>query len=77
METGIGRLHNIALACLPNFKLPGDISASDRYYERDIVDPPIALEPDGTIQVPREPGIGRPVNEGALEGYLVRRERLW
>jgi O-succinylbenzoate synthase len=77
LETGIGRLHNVALATLPNFTLPGDISASDRYYERDIVDPPVRLNPGGTIAVPREPGIGARVDETALQGFALRQERLW
>jgi len=58
LESGIGRAGNVALASLPNFKLPGDISASDRYYKQDIVDPPFRLLPDGTMVVPTKPGIG-------------------
>jgi o-succinylbenzoate synthase len=58
LESGIGRAGNVALASLPNFKLPGDISASDRYYRQDIVDPPFRLLPDGTMVVPTKPGIG-------------------
>jgi len=58
LESGIGRAGNVALASLPNFKLPGDISASDRYYKQDIVDPPFRVLPDGTMVVPTKPGIG-------------------
>ena len=58
LETGIGRAHNIHLASLPNFSLPGDIAASKRYYEPDLIDPPIEVAADGTIAVPEEPGIG-------------------
>jgi len=58
LETGIGRAHNIALASLPGFVLPGDISASDRYYHADIVDPPFVLNDDSTISVPTGPGLG-------------------
>ena len=58
LESGIGRAHNIALASLPNFTLPGDISASSRYFARDIVDPPVALEVGGRVSVPTKPGIG-------------------
>jgi O-succinylbenzoate synthase len=58
LESGIGRAHNIHLASLPNFRLPGDIAASKRYYVPDLIDPPIEVAPDGTIEVPREPGIG-------------------
>ncbi|MGH9174337.1 MAG: o-succinylbenzoate synthase [Vicinamibacterales bacterium] len=58
LESGIGRAHNIHLASLPNFSLPGDIAASKRYYEPDLIDPPIEVASDGTIAVPEEPGIG-------------------
>ena len=58
LESGIGRAGNVALASLTNFKLPGDISASDRYYKQDIVDPPFRVLPDGTMVVPTKPGIG-------------------
>lgn len=77
LETGIGRLHNIALATLPNFTLPGDISASSRYYERDLIDPPVRLTDRGTIAVPTGPGIGHAVDEDALAAFSVRQERLW
>ena len=58
LESGIGRAHNIHLASLPNFTLPGDIAASKRYYEPDLIDPPIDIAKDGTIAVPTSPGIG-------------------
>jgi o-succinylbenzoate synthase len=58
LESGIGRAHNIHLATLPNFSLPGDIAASERYYEHDLIDPPIRVSPEGTIAVPSGPGIG-------------------
>jgi O-succinylbenzoate synthase len=58
LETGIGRAHNVHLASLPNFTLPGDIAASRRYYQPDLIDPPIEVRPDGTIPVPDGPGIG-------------------
>jgi len=58
LETGIGRAHNVALASLPGFSLPGDISASARYFHEDIVDPPFVLNDDGTMTVPAGPGIG-------------------
>ncbi len=74
LETGVGRAHNIAIASLPNYTLPGDISASDRYYERDIVIPPFRLNPDGTIDVPQGPGIGVEIDRGFLETVTVRRE---
>ena len=58
LESGIGRAHNIHLASLPNFTLPGDIAASKRYYQPDLIDPPIEVAADGTIAVPDGPGIG-------------------
>jgi len=58
LESGIGRAHNIALASLPGFTLPGDISASSRYFERDIISPAVTVAPDGTVAVPDRPGLG-------------------
>lgn len=73
LETGIGRAANVALASLPNFRLPGDISASDRYYHEDLIDPPFRLNPDSTLTVPSGPGLGvRPV-PARLEKVTLRR----
>jgi len=58
LETGVGRAHNVALATLPNIKYPNDISGSDRYYEKDIVEPPFKVSKHGTISVPKGIGIG-------------------
>jgi O-succinylbenzoate synthase len=58
LESGIGRAHNIALASLPGFTLPGDISASSRYFERDIISPAVTVAADGTVAVPDQPGLG-------------------
>lgn len=58
LETGIGRAHNLHLSTLPCFTLPGDISASDRYFHEDIIQEPFRLNPDGTLTVPTGPGIG-------------------
>jgi O-succinylbenzoate synthase len=58
LETGIGRAHNIHLASLSNFTLPGDIAASKRYYAPDLIEPAIEVAPDGTIGVPEDAGIG-------------------
>jgi O-succinylbenzoate synthase len=76
LETGIGRAHNIALATLPNFTLPGDISASERYYAEDVIDPPVTVTPHGTILVFKGPGIGYNVVEQRLSRYCVRREHV-
>ena len=72
LETGIGRAHNVALSTLPNFRLPGDVSASARYYERDLIDPPFELNAGGTITVPAGPGIGVTVDEEWLDACTVR-----
>ena len=74
LEVGIGRAHNVAIASLPGYTLPGDISASDRYFERDVVDPPFTLNPDGTITVPTGLGLGVEVDLEFLEHVTVRRE---
>ena len=58
LESGIGRAHNIHLASLANFRLPGDIAASRRYYQPDLIEPPVSVRPDGTIVVPTGPGLG-------------------
>lgn len=71
LETGIGRAHNVALASLPNFRLPGDISASDRYWERDLIDPPFQLSDGGTMEVPHRVGLGIDVDESFLDGIRM------
>ncbi|MGH8937713.1 MAG: o-succinylbenzoate synthase [Acidimicrobiia bacterium] len=71
LESGIGRAHNVALATLPGFTLPGDISASSRYWERDVVDPPWILR-DGHLEAPDRPGIGVEVDQQYLARMTVR-----
>lgn len=71
LESGIGRAHNVHLASLAPFTLPADLSASDRYYRDDLVEPPFVLGPGSTLPVPRGPGIGVEVLESS-----VRRARL-
>ena len=61
LESGIGRLANVHLQTLPGFTLPGDTSASARYFEEDLVDPPVVVSPEGTIAVPEGPGIGHEI----------------
>jgi O-succinylbenzoate synthase len=58
LESGIGRAHNIAMSTLANFTLPGDVSASRRYWDQDIIEPEVEVTPQGTIRVPQKPGIG-------------------
>ena len=77
LESGIGRAYNVALASLPNFSLPGDLSPSARYWARDIVDPEWTMDPDGWVEVPRrEPGLGVGVDAERIEALTVRSERL-
>lgn len=67
LETGIGRAFNIHLQTLPGFTLPGDTSETTRYFEEDIVDKPVVLDPDGFIEIPRGPGIGAQVVDAKVE----------
>jgi len=76
LESGIGRAHNIALSTLANFTLPGDVTASKRYWEEDIIDPEVVVSPQGTIGVPRGPGIGFEPRRERIEKLTVRKERL-
>jgi o-succinylbenzoate synthase len=76
LESGIGRAHNIALATLPNFTLPGDISASKRYWARDIIQPPVEVTARGTIAVRDDPGFGYELDRQFLDSITVRRESL-
>lgn len=76
LETGIGRAHNIHLASLANFTLPGDIAASRRYYAPDLIEPPIEVAPDGTIAVPDGPGIGVRVVAERVEAATLRSATL-
>ena len=69
LETGVGRASNLALASLPNFVLPGDISASDRYYARDITHERFVLNSDSTIDVPQGPGLGVTIDEQVLKQF--------
>lgn len=76
LESGVGRAHNIHLASLPNFSLPGDIAASKRYYVPDLIDPPVEVAPDGTIAVPQDAGIGVKIELGRVEAATLRRSSL-
>jgi o-succinylbenzoate synthase len=73
LESGIGRAHNIAMSTLPGFSLPGDVSASQRYWSEDIIEPPVAVTEKGTIQVPEIPGLGYAVKRDRIEKITVRR----
>jgi len=77
LESGIGRAHNIALSTLPGFTLPGDVSASARYWEEDIIEPPVTVSRAGTIKAPTDAGIGFAVNEDRIDDLAVRRETIF
>jgi o-succinylbenzoate synthase len=76
LETGIGRSHNIALSTLPNFTLPGDVSASKRYWKEDIIDPAVEVSPQGFIKVPQTPGRGFALRPDLIEKFTVRKQTL-
>jgi len=76
LESGIGRAHNVALSSLPNFRLPGDVSASKRYWKEDIVEPEIVVSPEGTITVPQKPGRGYELREDLIEKLTVRKQTV-
>jgi O-succinylbenzoate synthase len=76
LETGVGRASNLAIASLPGFTLPGDISASDRYYQRDITNERFRLNPDSTIDVPTGPGLGITIDEQALGQFTLAKLEL-
>ncbi|MGH9904263.1 MAG: hypothetical protein ACRD8U_01620 [Pyrinomonadaceae bacterium] len=74
LESGIGRAHNIAMATLAGFTLPGDVSASARYWHQDIIEPPVMVTSRGTINVPERPGLGFDVNTRYIDSLTVRKE---
>ncbi len=74
LESGIGRAHNIHLATLPNFRYPNDLSASQRYYEEDLIEPQVEVSRAGTIRVPESPGIGVFPQENRIERATLKRE---
>jgi O-succinylbenzoate synthase len=76
LESGVGRAHNIALSTLENFRLPGDVSASKRYWKEDIVEPEVEVRSDGMIKISDEPGTGYHVREDLIQKLTVREETL-
>ena len=76
LETGIGRVHNIALSTLPNFILPGDVSASKRYWKEDIIEPAVEVSPQGLISAPVTAGRGFKIKDGLVEKLTVRKMQL-
>ncbi|MBA2525921.1 MAG: o-succinylbenzoate synthase [Pyrinomonadaceae bacterium] len=76
LESGIGRAHNIAMATLAGFTLPGDVSASSRYWAEDIIEPPVTVTAQGTIVAPSKPGLGFDVNTARIDSLTVRKETI-
>jgi o-succinylbenzoate synthase len=76
LESGIGRAANVHLSSLPNFSIPGDVSGSNRYFDADLIEPPIEVASDGSIAVPTGPGLGVSIVESRLEGATRRRLTL-
>lgn len=76
LESGIGRAHNIALSSLENFSLPGDVSASKRYWKEDIIHPAVEVSANGTIAVREGPGIGYEIDLERIEKLTVRKELI-
>jgi O-succinylbenzoate synthase len=76
LESGIGRSHNVALSTLPNFKLPGDVSASTRYWKEDIIEPEVEVSQQGTIAITDKPGRGYDLRAGLIESLTVREQTL-
>jgi O-succinylbenzoate synthase len=74
LESGVGRIHNIAVSSLPGYTLAGDVSASRRYWEEDIIDPPVEVSATGTIQVPTAPGLGYDVRCDLIERWTIEKE---
>jgi O-succinylbenzoate synthase len=76
LESGIGRTHNIAMSTLEGFTLPGDVSASARYWDEDVITPPVTVSPRGTIAVSDGPGIGYEINEQRIQSLTKRRQEV-
>jgi O-succinylbenzoate synthase len=74
LETGIGRAHNIAMSSLPGFVLPGDVSASQRYWDEDVIEPEVKVSSQGTIRIPTTTGLGFSVKQQHIEALTVRKE---
>jgi O-succinylbenzoate synthase len=74
LETGIGRAHNIAVSSLPGYTLPGDVSASRRFWDEDLIDPLVEVTPQGTIPIPTTPGLGYHVRHDLIERCTIEKE---
>jgi o-succinylbenzoate synthase len=75
LESGVGRAHNLAMSTLPNFSLPGDVSASQRYWNEDIIEPEVEVSSRGTIRVPDRPGLGYAVRGDLIDRLTIRKNQ--
>ena len=76
LESGVGRAHNIHLSSLSGFTLPGDVSASERYFFQDVIEPPVTVDPDGTLPIPTGPGFGFALREDVIRKATVSEATL-
>jgi O-succinylbenzoate synthase len=76
LESGVGRAHNIALSTLEGFTLPGDVSASARYFADDIIEPGVTVSAEGEIAIPDTPGRGYEVRTGLIDRLTARKETI-
>ena len=76
LESGIGRSHNIALSTLPGFTLPGDVSASKRYWNEDVIEPAVEVSPQGLIKAPPAPGRGYEIRKDLIEKLTRKKTEL-
>ncbi len=76
LESGIGRMHNIFIQAREEFKIPGDTSGSDRYFKKDIIEPPVTVDETGYIEVPRSPGLGIEVLEDVIKQHSLKHEKI-
>jgi O-succinylbenzoate synthase len=74
LECGVGRAHNIAVSSLPGYSLPGDVSASKRYWVEDVIEPEVEVSPQGTIRIPDAPGLGYHVRRELIERWTIEKE---
>jgi o-succinylbenzoate synthase len=74
LECGVGRAHNVAVSSLPGYTLPGDVSASKRYWVEDVIEPEVEVTPQGTIRVPEGPGLGYHVRADLIERWTIEKE---
>lgn len=76
LESGIGRAHNLAMSTLEGFTLPGDVSASSRYWKEDIIDPPVTVSASGTIVAPERAGLGFEIDRARIDALTIRKETI-